>query len=79
MDDQGGFFDLVGGPASGTDHVFALENKRTSETAPHQRMIFQDVKPDSFTWRWQRRQKADEPWSDSWVIRYRRKPGTSAG
>jgi hypothetical protein len=73
MDDQGGYIDLVGGPVSGSDHIFMLETKRASETAPYQRMIFQDVKQDSFTWRWQRRGNADEPWQDQWVIRYRRK------
>ncbi len=75
VDSQNGFFDLSGGPVSGGDHVFALENKRVTETRAHQRMIWQDVKPDSFTWRWQQRTKADEPWADSWVIFYKRKKG----
>ena len=78
VDDQGGYFDLVGGPVTGVDHAFVFETKRLSESQPYQRMIWQDVKPDSFTWRWQLKAKADEPWSDSWVIRYRRKPGTVA-
>jgi hypothetical protein len=77
VDDQGGYFDLVGGPVTGADHAFVFENKRIAEPQPYQRMLFQDVKPDSFTWRWQRRAKADETWSDSWVIRYRRKPGSA--
>jgi hypothetical protein len=75
VDSQNGFFDLVGGPVSGGDHVFVFENKRVTETQPHQRMIWQDVKPDSFTWRWQKRDKADQPWADSWVILYKRKKG----
>jgi hypothetical protein len=75
VDDQGGFFDLVGGPVTGADHIFVFENKRPVETAPYQRMIFQDVKTDGFTWRWQRRAKSEEPWADSWVIHYRRKKG----
>ena len=75
VDDQGGFFDLVGGPVTGADHIFVFENKRPVETAPYQRMIFQDVKTDGFTWRWQRRAKSEEPWADSWVIHYRRKEG----
>jgi hypothetical protein len=41
-------------------------------------MIFQDVKPDSFTWRWQRRATANEAWADSWVIIYRKKAATTA-
>ena len=73
VDSQNGFFDLTGGPVSGGDHIFALENKRVTETQAHQRMIWQDVKPDSFTWRWQQRAKADDSWADSWVIFYKRK------
>lgn len=72
VDNQGSYFDLVGGPVSGSDHIFVLENKRPVPTAPFQRMIWQDVKPDSFTWRWQKRAKETDPWADSWVIRYRK-------
>ena len=73
VDSQGSYFDLVGGPVSGSDHSFVFENKRVTENQAHQRMIFQDVKPDSFLWRWQQRPNADAQWSDSWVIQYRRK------
>ena len=75
VDSQNGHFDLIGGPVSGGDHIFMLENKRATDTQPHQRMIWQDVKPDSFTWRWQQRAKADQPWADTWVIHYKRKKG----
>ena len=73
VDNQGGYFDLTGGPVTGADHIFALENKRVTDTQPFARMIWQDVKPDSFTWRWQRKAKAEDDWADSWVIHYRRK------
>jgi len=76
VDSQGSYFDLVGGPVTGSDHIFVFENKRVSDSQPHQRMIFQDVKPDSFTWRWQKRAKAEEAWADSWVLNYRK---SSAG
>ena len=78
VDAQGGYFDLIGGPVNGGDHAFYFETKRLSETQPFQRMIWQDVKPDSFTWRWQLKAKAGDAWADSWVIRYRRK-GKTAG
>lgn len=78
VDSQNGYFDLVGGPVTGSDHIFVFENKRLTETQPHQRMIFQDLKPDSFVWRWQNRAKATDAWADSWVILYRRK-GKAAG
>ena len=74
VDNQNGFFDLQGGPVSGADHIFVFETKRVSDQQPYQRMIWQDVKPDSFTWRWQKRANPEEPWADSWVIRYRKKP-----
>jgi hypothetical protein len=79
VDNQGSYFDLVGEPVTAADHVFYFENKRIAEPQPFQRMIFQDVKPDSFTWRWQSRPNAGQPWKDSWVIVYRRKPGTTVG
>jgi hypothetical protein len=40
-------------------------------------MIFQNVKRNSFTWRWQKRSKLEDPWADSWVIHYRRKGSTT--
>ena len=73
VDNQNGFFDLVGGPVGGGDHIFVFENKRATETQPHQRMIWQDVKPDSFTWRWQSRAKPNDAWADSWVLIYKKK------
>ena len=35
-------------------------------------MLWQDVKPESFTWRWQGKAKAEEEWQDQWVIHYSR-------
>ena len=78
VDNQNGYFDLVGGPVSSSDHIFFFENKRLTEAQAYQRMIFQDVKPNSFVWRWQLKKKADDAWADSWVIHYRRK-GAAAG
>ena len=49
-----------------------------ADSQPYQRMIWQDIKPDGFTWRWQRRVKPEEPWADSWVINYRRKSAANA-
>lgn len=72
VDDQNGYFDLVGGPVTGSDHIFVFENKRVAEKQPYQRMIWQDVKADSFVWRWQSRVKESDAWADTWVINYRR-------
>jgi hypothetical protein len=72
VDNQGGYFDLAGGPVTGETYVFQLENKRVNDTQPYQRMIWQDIKPDGFTWRWQKRDKPGAKWEDSWVILYKK-------
>jgi hypothetical protein len=69
VDNQGSYFDLVGGP-EGDD--FVLTNVRLTDSAPHLRMVFTKIKPDSFTWRWQKSTDG-KAWTDSWVIEYERK------
>lgn len=70
VDNQGGYFALTGGPV-GDD--FVLENTRLSDTAPYMRMLFEDITPNSFTWRWQQSQDAGTTWTDQWVIYYARR------
>jgi hypothetical protein len=70
VDNQGGYFALVGGPM-GDD--FALENTRLSDSAPYMRMLFEDITPSSFTWRWQQSTDAGATWADQWVIYYSRR------
>ncbi|MEO1188954.1 MAG: hypothetical protein AAFW60_07770 [Pseudomonadota bacterium] len=72
VDDQGGYFALVGGPSSEEDTEFALELTRMSDTAPYLRMIWQNVSDQSFVWRWQGKASEDADWQDSWVINYQR-------
>lgn len=69
VDNQGGYFALVGGPEDGR---FVLTNSRLSGRAPHLRMVFEDIQADSLTWRWQGSDDG-ENWSDRWVIRYTRR------
>ena len=72
MDDQGGYFDLFGGPVEGQPHIFALETYRRRPEAPFRRMIWENVTADGFTWRWQGKATEDADWTDVWVIRYSR-------
>lgn len=68
VDNQGSYFALVGGPVGDS---FVLENTRLSDTAPRLRMVFENIKPNSLTWRWQRSVDGTV-WTDSWVIYYER-------
>ena len=72
VDNQGGYFDLFGGPKQDPASKFGLETYRRSQQAPFRRMLWQDVKSDSFTWRWQGKAKVEEEWKDQWVIHYSR-------
>lgn len=67
VDNQGGYFALTGGPVGDT---FVLESTRVTENAPYQRMVFEDITPQAFTWRWQRSADGGATWTDAWVIRY---------
>jgi hypothetical protein len=73
VDNGGGYITLIGGPVQGQPYSFELvtvEPKGPKQV--YSRMIWQDVKPDSFTWRWQARQE-DGSWADSWAINYKRR------
>ncbi|MGZ8362329.1 MAG: hypothetical protein ACXW3D_00585 [Caulobacteraceae bacterium] len=75
VDNQGSYIALAGGPVTGQKHIFELNTIRNADTAKFTRMIWEDVTPDSFTWRWQQRKAETDPWADSWVIHYTRKKG----
>jgi hypothetical protein len=73
VDNGGAYISLIGGPVEGRPYSFELVT--TEPKGPkkvYSRMIWQDVKPDSFTWRWQAKQ-SDGSWADSWVINYTRR------
>jgi hypothetical protein len=70
VDNQGAYIDLAGGPDSAGN--FVLTTLPKSGTAAASRMLFTDIKPNSFTWRWQATQDG-KVWADSWVIHYVRR------
>ncbi len=73
VDNEGGYIDLSGGPDGAGN--FVLTTLPRAGSAAASRMIFTDIKTDSFTWRWQKTLDGKQ-WSDSWVIYYtRKKPG----
>ncbi|MGZ8285701.1 MAG: DUF1579 family protein [Allosphingosinicella sp.] len=73
VDNGGGYITLAGGPVAGKPYSFELKTVEPRGAAgKHYRMIWQDVKPDSLTWRWQQLQD-DGGYTDSWVIDYKRR------
>jgi hypothetical protein len=74
VDDQGGYYDLAGGPAKeGENYDFGLELVHPEGMqAPYLRMIWQIKDADHLVWRWQGKKKGDPNWTDRWVIDYER-------
>lgn len=71
VDNQGSYFSLHGGLQE--DGRFILEMDRLNDRGPYSRMVFEEIKPDSLTWRWQGKTEAESDWADRWVINYRRR------
>jgi hypothetical protein len=69
VDNQGGYIELSGGPQANGDFVLTTGRRPSGRIS---RMVFTDIKPDSFTWRWQSSTDGTA-WSDAWVIHYTRK------
>jgi hypothetical protein len=70
VDNQGGYIDLQDGPDGAGNFVLTTLPRPGSASAS--RMVFTDIAPNKFTWRWQATQDG-KTWVDSWVIRYTRK------
>ena len=73
VDSSGAYLDLVGS-TEGANMVFSRQATRDGRTFL-QRMIFLDVKPESFTWLWQRSDDNGANWKTTWEIKYERVKG----
>jgi hypothetical protein len=74
VDNENGYIVLSGGPDGKGN--FMLATQPVAGSAAANRMIFTDIKADSFTWRWQSTQDG-RAWSDKWVIYYTRMKATA--
>jgi hypothetical protein len=53
---------------------FALQTLPNSKSPKNaSRMVFANVKPDSFTWRWEATQDGGKTWKLSWRLEYKRR------
>jgi len=69
IDNRNGYYHLSGGPQPGG--TFMLQAIRMGREPQMLRMVFEDIKADSFTWRLQVSDDGDA-WTDKWVIHYAR-------
>jgi hypothetical protein len=68
VDNQGGYFDLVGGIAEGSFAFMRAAPERGS--GARQRMVFRDIENDRFRWTWESSLDAGATWVTRWEIAY---------
>jgi hypothetical protein len=75
VDNQGGYIDLTGefkdGAMTLVHHGTTLDGKPLMS-----RMVYTNIKPDSFDWRWESSRDGGATWKILWPLHYQRK-GTS--
>ena len=71
-DNQGGYFDFEG-EFSDDKRIFKTKVFDRGDKRIQQRMVFYDIKPNSFTWDWEMSEDGGESWRLSWRIFYERK------
>lgn len=71
VDNQGQFMVFSGGPTEDGDFVLSRHVERDGQTLI-QRMVFTDITPGGFLWRWEQSEDGGRSWKLLWPIRYRR-------
>lgn len=71
VDNQGAYLDFTG-KFEGPKRMFVRQTQDSSGNTVMQRMVFYDIKPNSFTWDWERSTDNGKNWQLVWKIAYRR-------
>lgn len=70
-DNQGGYYDFIG-EVIGDKKIFKTKLVERDGKKIIQRMVFYDIKKDSFSWDWEGTQDGGETWNLQWRINYTR-------
>lgn len=73
VDNNGSYLELSGTFADGKMVLQMPARKGPTGKPTLWRMVFHDIKKDSFTWDWQSSEDDGKSWKDLWVIQYKRK------
>lgn len=71
-DNQGGYIHLEGVVSEGK-RIFQTQPKEVNGINVIRRMVFYDIKPNTFTWDWEQSQDGGKSWALQWRINYERK------
>jgi hypothetical protein len=72
VDNQGSYLDFTGEFKDG-QMILSRDGVDRQGKALKQRMIFKNIKPDSFDWSWERSDDGGKTWQVQWPIHYSRK------
>jgi hypothetical protein len=72
VDSSGGYIALSGGVENGSMTLNQVMGPN-APTGLRMRMVFKDVKQDSFTWDWERSTDGGKTWELQWRLDYKRK------
>jgi hypothetical protein len=72
VDSAGGYLVFEGGTREGKMTLVQVMAKNAPEGLS-MRMVFSDVKKDSFTWDWERSSDSGKTWELQWRLNYKRK------
>lgn len=76
VDNQGGYITLTGGMVA--DSLILITAERTVPASMSatgkmtNRMVYYNIKPDSFDWSWQASTNGGKTWEQNWLIHYKR-------
>ncbi len=70
-DSQGGYFDFIG-TFEGDKRMFQTHPREVNGKTIVQRMVFYEIREDSFKWDWESSSDAGESWNLNWRITYTR-------
>ena len=77
VDNQGGYIALTGGKAGDSMILITAERAVPARISPTgkliNRMVFYNIKKDSFHWSWQASTDGGASWKTNWLIHYKRK------
>ena len=77
VDSQGGYITLIGGLTGDSMILTTAERTVPATISPSgkmiSRMVYYNIKPDSFDWSWEASTDGGQTWKENWLIHYKRK------
>lgn len=77
VDSQGGYIALTGGMAGDSVVLKSAERTVPATISPTgkmvSRMVYYNITPNSFAWRWEASTDGGKTWQTNWLINYKRK------